>query len=152
MKVLRLVGWAAVLSVAPSLLLARLHPLGDAGLYSSHGASSRAAAEAIPEQASIPAAVRATLNDKCADCHSSHPKLPFYGRFAPVSWLLERDIVAARKQMNLSDWPRYTPEQQDTLKSKILQQARSGAMPPLQYRFIHRSSAISPAELAALTK
>ena len=156
MKVLRLIGWATVLSVAPSLLLARLHPLGDAGLYTGHAvasrdAASRAAIQAIPQQPSIPADVRATLNAKCADCHSSHTKAPLYGRFAPVSWLLERDIVAARKHMNLSDWASYTPEQQDTLKSKIVQQARSGKMPPLQYRLIHRSSAITPADIAALT-
>src|SRR5438874_551570 len=130
MKVLRLIGWAAVLSVAPSLLLARLHPLGDAGLYVTHAAAnraaSRAATEPIPELPSIPDDVRATLNAKCADCHSSYTKAPLYGRFAPVSWLLERDIVAARKQMNLSDWSSYTAEQQETLKSKVLQEAKSG--------------------------
>lgn len=146
MRLLQLIGWAAALAVAPSLLLARVHPFGDAGLY-----AGSVAAEAIPQQASIPANVREMLNAKCADCHSAQTRAPLYGRFAPVSWLLERDIMEARKHMDLSQWTTYTPEEQDTLKSKMLQQAKSGAMPVIQYRMIHWSTRITPADIAALT-
>ena len=145
MRLLPMIGWAA-LALAPSLLLARVHPFGDAGLYAGH-----AAAEAVPEQAAIPPDVRAMLNAKCADCHSAQTRTPLYGRFAPVSWLLERDIMEARKHMDLSQWTTYTPEEQDTLKSKMLQQAKTGAMPVMQYRMIHWSSRITPADIAALT-
>lgn len=146
MRSLRLIGWAAALAIAPSVLLARVHPFGDAGLY-----TPPVAAEAIPQQASMPDDVRAMLNAKCADCHSAQTHAPLYGRFAPVSWLLERDILKARKHMDLSQWSTFTPEEQDTLKSKILQQAKSGAMPVMQYRMIHRSTRITPADIAALT-
>lgn len=59
--------------------------------------------------------------------------------------------MEARKEMNLSQWASYTPERQDTLRSKILQQAKTGRMPAVQYKLIHWSSRITPADLAALT-
>lgn len=141
-----LIGLATALALVPSLLLARVHPFGDAGLY-----TRPAAAEAISQQASIPEDVRGVLNAKCADCHSSQTRAPLYGRFAPISWLLERDIVEARKQLDLSQWATYTPEEQDTLKSKMLQQAKSGAMPVIQYRMIHWRARITPADIAVLS-
>lgn len=146
MSKLSLLGWSTVLAAALSLMLARVHPFGDAGLY-----SHTVAADPIPAQAAISAPARALLNQKCVDCHSAQTRAPLYGRFAPVSWLLERDIVAARKQMNLSNWTTYTPDQQDVFKSKILQEAHSGDMPPLQYRIIHWSARITPADIQVLT-
>jgi cytochrome c len=145
MRALRLFGWATVLAVAPSFLLARVHPFGDAGLY-----SRTAVVDPIPAQAEMPTDVRTLLNAKCVDCHSSQTRPPLYGRFAPISWLLERDINEARKQMNLSNWNSYTPEQQDTLKSKALQQAKAGAMPLPQYRAIHWSTRITPEDIQTL--
>jgi cytochrome c len=139
------IGCVCALAASSSFLLARVHPFGDAGLYAAN------ADRRIADHAAIPANIRTLLDAKCADCHSSQTRAPAYGRFAPVSWLLERDIVEARKQMNLSHWDSYTPEQQDTFKAKILQQARTGAMPVIQYRLIHWSTRITPADLAMLT-
>jgi cytochrome c len=79
-----LVGCAIALTA--SLLLARVHPYGDAGLDAARPAQT------ILENASVPADVRATLTAKCADCHSMATRLPVYDRiavrFAPVSWLI----------------------------------------------------------------
>jgi cytochrome c len=147
MRPLTRIGWVAACALAPSLLLARVHPFGDAGLYARGGST-----DAIRQQRTIPDDVRAVLTAKCADCHSEQTRTPPYGRFAPVSWLLERDIIEARKQMDLSHWDIYAPEQQETLKAKILQQARSGSMPLVQYRMVHWSTRITPADIAALTK
>ncbi len=146
MSTLRLLGCSAVLAAVLSLLLARVHPFGDAGFY-----SRTLVADPISPQSAMPDPVRALLTQKCADCHSSQSSPPPYGHFAPVSWLLERDIVAARKEMNLSNWTSFTPEQQDVFKSKILQQARSGNMPPLQYSIIHWKTRITHADLQVLT-
>jgi len=135
------IGWAA--AIALSLLLARVHPFGDAGLY----AQSAAPRNAIMEHSSVPPAVRETLVTKCADCHSTQTRAPLYGRFAPVSWLMERDIVEARDEMNLSLWDSYSPEQQQTLAAKIVQQARAHSMPLPQYRIIHRDASLTDAEI-----
>ena len=131
------VGSFAVLTLAASLLLAHVHPFGDAGLDHPRAATPS-------RETSIPPKVRLVLDNSCADCHSQRTRTPFYGHLAPISWLLERDILKGREHLNLDAWDTYSPEQQQTLETKILQQTRSGKMPLPQYRFIHRQAAITP--------
>jgi cytochrome c len=130
-----------------SLLLARTHPFGDAGLY----AASSAPPTSI-EHAAVPPAVRAILMTKCADCHSAQTRAPLYGRLAPASWLLERDIVKARDAMNLSLWEKYSGEQQEVLKAEIVSQAKAGTMPPVQYGVMHWKALITDADVQVLTE
>jgi cytochrome c len=134
-------------AVAASLLLARVHPFGDAGLDA--GMPSVAP---IMEHSSVPAAVRATLVAKCADCHSTQLRAPLYGRFAPMSWLMERDIAEGRKKMNLSLWDRCSAELQQTLEAKIVQKTKAHTMPPLPYRVIHWNAWISEADIRSFTE
>jgi cytochrome c len=145
MTLLRAVLLAA-LALAASVLLARVHPFGDAGLYSS----PRDTVDLL-SNSTVPPQVRRLLAAKCADCHSAHSRTPFYGHFAPVSWLLERDIVEARRHMNISEWDTYTPDQQQTLIAKIVQQAKSRTMPPAQYTLIHRDARVTAADIQTLT-
>jgi cytochrome c len=142
------VGSVAALALAVSLLMARVHPFGDAGLYSTNATQLIMDGTSIP----IPPNVRDILINKCEDCHSVQTRTPFYGRLAPMSWLMERDIVEARKAMNLSQWDSYTPEQQGTFKSKIAQKTKSYEMPLLQYRMIHRNARLTDVDIQALTQ
>src|ERR1700735_3977799 len=88
-----------------SSLLARVHPFGDAGLYAKQQAQSTPF-----EDSPIPPGVRAILISKCADCHSAQTHAPFYGHFAPVSWLMERDVIQGRDKMNFSKWGSYSSD------------------------------------------
>jgi len=54
--------------------------------------------------------------------------------------------------MNLSAWDTYSPDQQQVLQAKIIQQVKAGKMPLPQYRNIHRDSIITPADIELLTK
>src|SRR5215470_11255306 len=67
--------------------------------------------------AEIPAETRAVVERACINCHSEQGTLPWYGHFAPVSWLIENDVRGARSHMNLSRWPDYTPQQREALLS-----------------------------------
>ena len=129
MRWIRGVGSISALAVAASLLLAHVHPFGDAGLYAATApqAPIPAGAQRI-DQTSIPSDVRTLLINKCADCHSAQTRTPLYGHFAPVSWLLERDIIAARKAMNLSQLDTFSTDQQQTFEAKIVQQTKSHDM------------------------
>ena len=133
------------IAIATSLALARIHPFGDAGLY-----ATRPAKATILESSSVPPEVRAILSAKCADCHSSLTRVPLYGRSAPASWLMERDIVRGRQAMNFSLWNSYSAEQQQRWGAKIVQETREHEMPPLQYRMIHWRSTISDADSRVL--
>jgi hypothetical protein len=84
-------GVGCAFALIASLVLARVHPFGDAGLYAASGGDRRALATQ-----QMPSEVRAIMEAKCADCHSNQTRAPFYGHFAPASWLMERDIVQAR--------------------------------------------------------
>jgi cytochrome c len=94
---------------------------------------------------------KVVLLTKCADCHSSETGWPIYARVAPGSWLIERDIVEARKKMDLSRWEEMPVETQEVLGAKIAQEAKSGDMPPLQYRLLHRDAKLSSSEVQALS-
>jgi cytochrome c len=137
-------------ALAASLLLARVHPFGDAGLYARKGA-------AMPilnddrNRGQVPDDVRAILVEKCADCHSNETRAPFYGRFAPVAWLLERDIQKGRGAMNFDRWDSYSGTQQQTFAAKMVQETRSHEMPLLQYRLIHWNTRIADSDIRALS-
>ena len=131
------IATAGAIAVASSALLARVHASGTAGL---NAASPR---QILSPQLGI---ARPILEAKCADCHSSNTQTPVYAHFAPISWLVERDVSEGRKAMNLSFWETYTPDQQQTYAAKIVQKTKSHEMPLPQYRLIHWSAAITPAD------
>ena len=128
-----------------SLALAHAHPFGDAHLH-----AAPADARPLMEHASVPNNARTLLIQKCADCHSENTHAPWYSNFAPASWLMERDIIEGRKHMNLSSWETLTPDQQQTLIAKIVQQTHSGTMSPIQYRLIHWNARITSADQQTL--
>lgn len=145
MRRLRSAVIACAIAAVGSVLLARVHPLGDPHLYAARTAPASALS-------AIPAAPRAVLAAKCADCHSFAPRAPFYGRLAPASWLMERDIVEGRKAMNLDSWASYSAETQQTFEAKILERIRANDMPPPQYRVIHWNASITDADKQVLTQ
>jgi len=136
---------SCALTLIASLALARIHPFGDAGLFKAAGG-----ANSIMKGSSVPAAVRAILASKCADCHSMETRSPFYGHLAPVSWLMERDINRGRQAMNIALWETYSADQQQTFAAKIVQETREHEMPLLQYRLIHWNSRVTDSEIRIL--
>jgi cytochrome c len=135
-------GWILAGCCAASVMLARVHPMGDAGLYTPK--------QGMISQTNVPKPVRDLLQAKCADCHSTATRAPIYGRFAPASWLMERDILEGRKRLNLSAWEKYSPEEQDILRAKMANEVMEHEMPLLQYRLIHWGSRINDADVKIL--
>lgn len=152
MKGVRAVSVGCLIMLMASLLLAHVHPFGDAALY----ATSAAQQQPLMVRSSVPPEVRAILAAKCADCHSTQVRLPLYdqlaSRLAPASWLMERDIVEAREHMNLSQWDGYSADQQQTFKAMIAEETKTREMPPLQYRLVHMNARISDADVVTLTR
>jgi cytochrome c len=137
--------FAGLIAIVASLALARVHPFGDPGLYAAKGADAP-----ILSNSQVPSEVRAILVEKCADCHSMQTRAPFYGRFAPASWLMERDINRGRKAMNLSYWDSYSTDQQQTFAAKIAHETKSHEMPLPQYLMIHWNARVSDSETRAI--
>lgn len=127
-----------------SLALAWHHPFGDP---QRHLQQPR---ETLLQAMPLPDAARRILVTKCADCHSNATRWPVYSRAAPVSWLIERDVVEGRKHLNLSRWKELCADQQQVLEQEMVQQTRRGAMPLLSYRLIHWKAHLEPSDHDAL--
>jgi cytochrome c len=136
---------AAALTVAAIVALGYVHPFGNPRVEPAKGLGT------LLEGATMPADAKAVLVNKCADCHSSETRWPVYARIAPGSWLIERDIVEARKKMDLSHWEQMPADKQQVLTAKIFEEAKSGDMPPLQYRLLHWNAKLSKADVQTLS-
>lgn len=137
--------WTVAAFTAAAIVgLGVVHPFGDPRVEPQKGLDS------LLRSTTIPANARAVLVTKCADCHSNETRWPIYARLAPGSWLIERDIVKAREAMNLSNWSDIPADRQEVLKAKIVQEAKSGQMPPPQYLAIHWAARLSPSDVQAL--
>jgi len=141
--VLAFVTVVAVMGVGYGL--GNLHPFGDPRAEPAEGLGT------LLRGANMPADAKAVLVAKCADCHSNATRWPVYARIAPGSWLIESDIVEARKKMDLSRWETMPVEQQQVLMAKIFQEAKSGDMPPMQYRLLHWDAKLSQGEVHTLS-
>ena len=65
---------------------------------------------------------------------------------------MERDIVEGRQHMNLSLWDRYSADQQQTFKAKIVRETKAHEMPLLQYQVIHRNARITDGDIRTFVK
>jgi mono/diheme cytochrome c family protein len=81
----------------------------------------------------------------CGDCHSNETTWPWYSNYAPISWLVQRDVDEGRQRLNVSTWGmgRYEAEEAANL-------VEEGEMPPPIYLPMHPNAQLSNAELSAL--
>jgi cytochrome c len=135
---------AIVLSAIAMVGLAFVHPFGNPRVEPAQGLDT------LLRGAKLPAEAKRVLVNKCADCHSSETRWPVYARVAPGSWLIERDIIEARNKMDLSRWEEMPADAQDVMIAKIIHEAKSGDMPPLQYRTLHWGAKLTQIDVAAL--
>jgi cytochrome c len=142
---LKHVGAVIVLSAVAVVGMAFVHPFGNPRVEPAKGLGT------LLQGANMPADAKKVLVTKCADCHSNETRWPVYARLAPGSWLIERDIIEARKKMNLSIWEQMPGDAQDVLIGKIIHEAKSGDMPPVQYRVLHWEAKLTANDVAALS-
>jgi cytochrome c len=121
-----------------------IHPFGNPRVEPAQGVDT------LLVHADISADARKVLINKCADCHSNETRWPVYARLAPGSLLIERDIMQARKKMNLSLWDRMATDDKEQTIREIIHEAKAAEMPPLQYRLLHWNARLTDQEVATL--
>jgi hypothetical protein len=97
-----------------------------------------------------PREVERVLRQSCYDCHSNETRWSWTAYFAPMSWLVVRDVHRARDEYNLSAWGRMDPEDRAELPHEMVEEVEEGAMPLPAYLLIHPEARVSDADLAAL--
>jgi len=105
-----------------------------------------------PVETEVPASVevRSILRRACYDCHSNETVWPWYGRIAPMSWLIARDVRDGRKELNFSTWNRYSAEQQSKKLRECWEEVAEGAMPLAIYLPLHPEARLSAGDREAL--
>ena len=125
---------AAILTAGCSLI----HPFGNI--------SSGAAKTPILSGADIDPETLGLIQRACQNCHSVNTELPLYGRIAPMSWLMARDVQQARLHMNLSQWLEYSAEDRIMLLSEIGSAVKNRQMPVQRYLLLHSEARLSDQE------
>jgi hypothetical protein len=90
------------------------------------------------------------IDRSCRDCHSNDTTWPWYSNVAPVSWLIVRDVVKGREELNFSKWGSYRPEQRRKLLKKSCEEVRDGEMPLAVYALVHHTTRLTPADVEAV--
>jgi cytochrome c len=129
----------AAITVLAVAALSLAHPWGNLRTGSQREGSMLAGPN-------VPDEVRATLAQKCGDCHSNNTHWPLYSRVAPASWLVEHDVHEGREHLNLSAWEQYSIDNRIDLLGKMGTQLRQGKMPLKQYVLLHPEARLSDAE------
>ena len=92
--------------------------------------------------------VGAILDRSCQDCHSRHTNWPWYGRVAPVSWFLSRDVSRGLEKLDFSEWagrPHSTNE-----RMEICDAVSDGSMPLRAYTLIHHEARLSKQDVKSI--
>jgi len=112
------------------------------------GAHRVAPAGGISLQA--PAPIYEVMNRACLNCHSSRSRLPWYGKVAPISWMVARDVERARKAVNFSDWAEQSGAKPYAAMGTLMAACadlKSGRMPTAPYRLMHPEARLSRQEV-----
>lgn len=107
-------------------------------------------AHAISAMVPVPPVVVGILERACQDCHSNRTVWPWYGKVAPISWLVVNDVNEGRHELNLSDWARYTPRRQDRKLKEICEQVERGEMPMRIYTVVHPQAKLTASDRKAI--
>src|SRR6266566_3490941 len=94
--------------------------------------------------------VAAIFDRSCGDCHSNKTRWPWYSNVAPVSWFVIDHVNEGRRNLNFSEWGRYTKRDTDGLFKQICQEVKSGSMPLSSYTPLHPGSKLSPEDVKTL--
>jgi hypothetical protein len=90
---------------------------------------------------------RALARRACFDCHSNETEWPLYSNVAPVSWLVQHDVVEGRAALNFSEGQRPQEEADDAAE-----EVREGEMPLPIYTLIHGHARLSGPERERLAR
>ena len=92
-------------------------------------------------------ATAALVDRACNDCHSNHTRWPWYSNIAPASWMVYRDVIAGREELNFSEMGR-----DDNETGKAAETVEDGEMPPFRFTINHPEARLDETERAALIR
>lgn len=98
----------------------------------------------------FPKEVQTVLEKSCFDCHSNNPKLEWFDKISPASWLVADHIKNAKQGLNFSNWNEMTKAEQNFKLWESINHILAGAMPLKSYSLLHPEAKISETDLKIL--
>ncbi len=95
--------------------------------------------------------VKPLLKKSCFDCHSSETQYPWYSKIPGAKQLIASDIAEARSHLDFSgDFPfkSHSSPAEDLLA--IEKSIADDTMPPLRYRILHSTNALTHEDKSAI--
>lgn len=89
------------------------------------------------------------IKSKCADCHSSQGKLPFYADFPVARDIISQDIANAQAHWKFKD-ELSSDKFSETFLAKLEWVLNDGSMPPFRYTALHWDKVIKDNEKTLL--
>ena len=91
--------------------------------------------------------------NRCVDCHSIDPELPWYAAMPGAKPVIEKDIQLGTRSQNMQvvlDTLKKGEPVSEAVLEKIDRTTRINSMPPAKYYMVHWGTALTKAEQAAL--
>lgn len=104
----------------------------------------------VTAEMNLPTDIKIVFQRSCYDCHSNETTWPWYSHVAPVSWLVASDVSEGRKELNFSEWNKYSEQRKNKKINEIVKEIEKGDMPMPMYTFIHKNAKISREELTLI--
>jgi hypothetical protein len=98
----------------------------------------------------VPATVKGALDRACYDCHSQRTRWPWYAQISPISWMVARDVVAAREELDFSRFGALEPSERSAALEAIGDATTTERMPLSSYALVHAEARLTAAERAAI--
>ena len=95
----------------------------------------------------VPKNVELILERSCYSCHSNEQQLSFFDKIAPISWIVNKDIVRAREVMNFSEWDKLSDAEHKGKFYAIFNMVNAGKMPLPAYVLTHPEARLSANEI-----
>jgi hypothetical protein len=102
-------------------------------------------------QEQLPENVKEIIKTSCVDCHSNNTNYLWYHKIAPVSWLVNKDVVAGKKELNFSEWGEMDDYDKIGAIEDIRQEIEQKTMPIKPYIIMHPKAKLTDEEVAALS-
>lgn len=104
----------------------------------------------VSGEINAPSNITAILRTSCYDCHSNETNYPWYAYVAPVSFLVSKDVNDGRRQLNFSEWDKYSKENREKILKEILKEVKAGTMPLAVYTLVHPNAKMDPLKINTL--
>ena len=98
----------------------------------------------------VPAHVQPILARACNDCHSNNTRYPWYTKFQPVHWWLNRHIVDGKKSLNFDEYSNRNLRYQYHKMEEVEELVEENQMPLNSYTWTHKDAKLTEAEKAVL--